>query len=168
MKNKRNLRVYYSADQNIMTGGYPMQLLLRHAISATLDYEKVPYAAELSLHFTDGKGIKRLNRKYRNKNAETDVLSFPLLTKDELSSLSENDNAALGDIVLNLDRAGVQAAELSHSIEREMAFLTIHSTLHLLGYDHELSPEDDEDMCRRQREIVATLGLDEDEEEFDA
>ncbi len=168
MKNKRKLRVYYSADESIMIGGYPMQLLVRHAIAATLDQEGVPYATELSVSFTDGPGIKKLNRKYRNKNAETDVLSFPLLTKDELSGLTADDTAALGDIVLNLARAGVQAAELGHSIEREIAFLTIHSTLHLLGYDHELSQEDDEDMCARQRKIVATLGLDEEEEEEDA
>ena len=72
----------------------------------------------------------------------------------------EDDMAAeLGDIVLSLERAGEQAVEYGHSFERETAFLTVHSVLHLLGYDHETSPEDEADMFRRQREIMQELGL---------
>ena len=154
---KTKLMIYFSAEGNILTGGYDTQLLCRHAIEETLQYEGFTASAEVSVIFTDGPAIKALNKKYRQKNTETDVLSFPLLTPDELSALPRNAVAALGDIVINLERAGVQAANLSHSIEREIAFLTVHSTLHLLGYDHELSPESDEDMCRRQREIVGRL-----------
>ncbi len=162
--NKPKLRIYFSAEGNIVTGGYDTQILCRHAVEAALLYEKVPASVEVSLTYTDGNEIKKLNKKYRRRNDETDVLSFPLLERDEVLALTDGDTAPLGDIVLNLERAGVQAAELSHSIEREIAFLVVHSTLHLLGYDHELSPESDEDMCRRQREIVATLLLDEEEE----
>ena len=67
--------------------------------------------------------------------------------------------AELGDIVLSLERAGEQAKEYGHSFERETAFLTVHSVLHLLGYDHETSPEEEADMFRRQREIMEILGL---------
>lgn len=163
----KQLRIYFSADDGIMTGGYMTELLVRHAVRAALDYEHFPFGAELSVTFTDGDGIRKLNREYRHKDAATDVLSFPIFDAEEENDVPGEAVVPLGDIVLNLERAGVQAAELGHSIEREIAFLTIHSVLHLLGYDHERSEKDDEDMCRRQREIVATLGLDEEEPEED-
>ena len=160
---KRKLKIYFSAEGNIMTGGYEMQLLCRHAALAALDYEGFPCGAELSITFCDGPYIRQLNARYRHKDAETDVLSFPLFDREEENDVAAEETVPLGDIVLNLERAGVQAAELGHSMEREVAFLTVHSVLHLLGYDHELSNEDEEDMCRRQREIVNTLGLEEDD-----
>ena len=102
-----------------------------------------------------------LNREYREKDAATDVLSFPMYEADELPKGGDADGetVTLGDIVLSVERAAEQAAELGHSTEREIAFLCIHSTLHLLGYDHERGEEEDEDMCRRQREILLKMGL---------
>lgn len=162
----QKLKIYFKAEGDIATGGYETQLLVRRAVRETLSYEGFPSGAEISVTFCDGKTIRKLNKKYRNKDASTDVLSFPIFDGEEENNVIGEGIVPLGDIVLNLERAGVQAAELGHSIEREIAFLCVHSTLHLLGYDHELSEEDDEDMCRRQRDVVERLSLDDENDAF--
>ena len=106
--------------------------------------------------FTDNEGIRQLNRLYRQIDRATDVLSFPMFSfEDE----TEEVEGALGDIVISLERAKEQAETFGHSFEREVAFLCVHSMLHLLGYDHELGEEQDIDMRRRQSEIMERLGL---------
>ena len=136
---------------------YKLKMLVRKAILATLDYEGVDVDCEVSVTFTDNEGIHAINKEFRNIDRPTDVLSFPQINYDEGEELMEGD--MLGDIVLSLERAREQAAEFGHSFERECAFLCAHSTLHLLGYDHELSDEDDADMRRRQSEIMEKMGL---------
>ena len=136
---------------------YKLKMLVRKAILATLDYEGVDVDCEVSVTFTDNEGIHAINKEFRNIDRPTDVLSFPQVNYDEGEELMEGD--MLGDIVLSLERAREQAAEFGHSFERECAFLCAHSTLHLLGYDHELSDEDDADMRRRQSEIMEKMGL---------
>ena len=148
--------MYVSKEPEELALAPNAEAVVRLAISATLAYEDFPANAEVSLTFCNGPYIRQLNAEYREKDSETDVLSFPIFDRDE-EDPAEGNIISLGDIVLNIDRAAVQAAELGHSTLREMAFLAIHSTLHLLGYDHELSQEDDEDMCRRQREIIAKI-----------
>ncbi len=140
---------------------YDTKLLVRSAIAETLFYERVFFDAEVSFTLCDNAYIKELNHKFREKNAATDVLSFPMYDKGELpvGNDAEGTTVILGDIVLSVERAIRQAVELGHSAEREIAFLAIHSTLHLLGYDHELGKAEDEDMCRRQREIIEKLAL---------
>ena len=102
----------------------------------------------VSLMFTDDAGIQDLNRDFRQKDAATDVLSFP-----------SGEAAFLGDIALSLQRAQRQADEYGHSLRREVAFLTVHAMLHLMGYDHE--NEDDEAAMRaRQRDILKKAGFD--------
>lgn len=132
-------------------------MLVRKAILSTLKYEDVEAKCEVSVTFTDNEGIRALNKEYRNIDRATDVLSFPLVNYDEGEELE--DEVMLGDIVLSLERAREQAEEFGHSFERECAFLCVHSTLHLLGYDHEISDEDDADMRRRQRDIMKKMGL---------
>lgn len=129
---------------------------VRAAVEAALAYEGVCGACEVSLTLCDGEYIRTLNAQYRGKDASTDVLSFPLFEEDE-PTLAGEELLPLGDIVINVDRAAEQARELGHSTLREIAFLSVHSTLHLLGYDHERSEADDEDMCRRQREIISKI-----------
>ena len=136
---------------------YKLKMLVRKAILATLKYEDVNMNLEVSVTFTDNEGIRELNREYRNIDRATDVLSFPQINYDDGEELSAGE--MLGDIVLSLERAREQAEEFGHSFERECAFLCAHSTLHLLGYDHELSDEDDADMRRRQSEIMKKMGL---------
>lgn len=140
---------------------YRRKMLLRRAIAEALFYERVFFDTEVSLTLCDNSHIRALNREYRDKDAATDVLSFPMYDALELPKDGEADGETvlLGDIVISLERASEQANELGHSLERELAFLAIHSTLHLLGYDHEKGEDEDEDMCRRQREIIAKLGL---------
>ena len=148
--------VYFATEpeDKQVDGAYERAVLA--AVRATLIYEEVGADCEVSVTFCDGPYIRELNATYREKDSETDVLSFPMYDRDEAVPAFE-ELLPIGDIVLNLDRAAVQAAELGHSTLREVAFLSVHSTLHLLGYDHELSEEDDEDMCRRQREIMSRL-----------
>ncbi len=150
------LLLYEARDPEELAVPDGMSEAVRRAILATLGYEKFTREAEISLTFCNGPYIRTLNAEYRDKDSETDVLSFPLFDEDE-EEVIEGAPVPLGDIVINLDRAVEQGETLGHSPAREAAFLAIHSTLHLLGYDHERSEADDEDMCRRQREILATL-----------
>lgn len=147
------LRIYFENMQNSEPVTYGLKMLIRSAILATLDYEKKTGHSEVSVTFTDNEGIRAINREYREKDAPTDVLSFPLFEK------GADGTRMLGDIVISLEKCRAQATEFGHSFERECAFLTVHSTLHLLGYDHVNSEEEDADMRKRQTAIVDAMGL---------
>ena len=155
------LNVLFEDKQNKVLVRTAMRSAIRRAIFNTLVYEGVEGKFEVSVTFVDNEEIRTLNREHRSKDAPTDVLSFPMFdfAAGEVPVYPKNESLPLGDVVLSLERARVQAAEIGHSTMREVVFLCIHSTLHLLGYDHELSPDDDEDMQRRQREIMEILGL---------
>ena len=155
MKKEKPLWIHFSTHDGV-SGDYVLKSTVRAAVFATLKSEGIDRPAEVSVTFCGAKFIRRLNRKFRNKDAATDVLSFPLNEKGDIESNGE-EPLELGDIVISLERAEEQANELGHSFLREVAFLAVHSTLHLLGYDHELSPEDEEDMCARQRKVMETL-----------
>ena len=116
---------------------------------------------EVSVTFTSDEGIRELNKRFRGKDTPTDVLSFPLFDYEGETDEPPIDELAnnLGDIVISLERAMAQANEYGHSFEREVAFLTAHSMLHLLGYDHERSEAEDADMRARQNAIMEALGL---------
>ena len=101
---------------------------------------------EISLLITNDETIHLLNKEYRQKDKPTDVLSFPM-----------EDEAMLGDIVISLDTAKNQALERDINVDREVAFLFIHGLLHLLGYDHETSVEDEKEMFALQEEILKKL-----------
>ena len=157
---KRKLMIYFENDQEKSAITYKLKRLIRMSVEATLAYEEIDRDLEVSVTFTDDEGIRRLNRTYRKIDRATDVLSFPLFDfEGEGDVMSDELCDMLGDIVLSLERAAAQAEEFGHSFEREAAFLTVHSMLHLLGYDHEISEGDDADMRRRQREIMGRMGL---------
>lgn len=155
------LKIYFENDQEKHSIHYNLKMLIRRTILETLDYEGMENDAEASVTFVDDEGIRELNKKFRNMDKPTDVLSFPLLDYEGESEEPFFDELChnLGDIVISLERAMAQANEFGHSFEREVAFLTAHSMLHLLGYDHELSEEDDADMRARQNDIMERLGL---------
>ncbi len=161
MNRKMNLRIYFDNRQDKIALRYRLKMLVREAVEATLDYEQYGNPCEVSVTFVDDAEIHALNKKFRGVDKPTDVLSFPLFDYDGTSEEPPVDEmlGMLGDIVLSLEHAEAQAAEYGHSFEREVAFLTVHSMLHLLGYDHETGEEDDADMRRRQSEIVAAMGL---------
>ncbi len=155
------LKIYFENDQEKHSIHYNLKMLIRHTILETLDYEGMENDAEVSVTFVDDEGIRKINNKFRGMDKPTDVLSFPLLDYEGESEEPFFDELChnLGDIVISLERAMAQANEFGHSFEREVAFLTAHSMLHLLGYDHELSEEDDADMRARQNDIMERLGL---------
>ena len=149
------LQIFFSKSDGFAVS-YELKCAVRAAILDTLKYEGFPFDAEVSVTFTDNEYIHGLNNEYRGMDKPTDVLSFPMY--DDGFPYDEcQHGCTLGDIVISLEKAEEQANELGHDLIREVAFLAIHSTLHLLGYDHERSPEEDEEQCRRQREILETL-----------
>lgn len=154
------LTVYFE-NQNDEAVSYKFKMLLRRAIEETLAYEQYGNDVQVSVTLTDDDGIRELNARFRGIDAPTDVLSFPLFDYEgetDEPPIDEMENM-LGDIVLNLERARAQAEEFGHSFEREAAFLTVHSMLHLLGYDHETGERDEADMRARQRDIMEQMGL---------
>ena len=161
MSRKMKLKIYFEDEQEAMPVTYKLKLLVREAVEATLDYEQFGNVCEVSVTFTDDEKIHALNKKFRGVDKPTDVLSFPLFDYEGTSEEPPVDEmlGMLGDIVLSLEQADVQAKEYGHSFAREVAFLTVHSMLHLLGYDHETGEEDEADMRRRQSAIMDLMGL---------
>ena len=155
------LFINFSKTKNFEECDYYFKYVIRKAVEKTLVNEGVDYDVELSVTLTDNKYIRKLNREYRSKDKATDVLSFPMFDFDseEDPELNPNGMLPLGDIVISLERAFEQAEEVGNSFEREVAFLTSHSTLHLLGYDHERSKDDEEAQCLAQREIIESLNF---------
>ena len=161
MSRKMNMIVYFENEQELLPVTYKLKMLVRRAIEATLDFEQYGNTCEVSVTFTDDASIHELNKKFRGVDRPTDVLSFPLFDYEGESEEPPVDElmGMLGDVVLSLETAARQAEEYGHSFAREVAFLTVHSMLHLLGYDHETSEADEADMRQRQREIMERLGL---------
>lgn len=154
---KAKATVLIKNDQKKIKMTPDLRRLVKRAVLAVLDFEDFGRRAEVSVTFTDNEGIHALNREYRNVDRPTDVLSFPLSDGEDYDT--DGDAVLLGDIVISLERAQTQAEEYGHSFEREVAFLTVHSMLHLFGYDHETSPEDERDMFARQDEILISAGM---------
>ncbi len=151
----QKLTVDFSATKRFADIGYQAKLIVRQAAERTLRQEKFPYAARISVTFCDDAHIHRLNLEHRGIDRPTDVLSFPLYEDGNFDEAECGVCAELGDVVLNVDRIRQQAAEVGHGFMRECAFLTVHSVLHLLGYDHERSPEDEEAQCHAQQKLFA-------------
>lgn len=138
-----------------------MRLLVRRCCNAALVCENFPYDAEISVSFVDNEQIHELNAKYRNIDAPTDVLSFPLGENNEYDRNEETGAMTLGDIVISIPKAVEQAERYGHSFQREVGFLTVHSMLHLLGYDHETDKLEALRMREKEEAIMKRLGLEE-------
>ena len=152
--------IYFTNSQELFPVSYTLKMLVRRAVVASLEYEGFGADTELSVTFTDNLGIQAINSQFRGIDKPTDVLSFPLTDYESVDfPVADEPASSLGDIVISLERADEQAREFGHSFEREVAFLTVHSMLHLLGYDHVNSDEEDAEMRRRQREILENMGL---------
>lgn len=136
-----------------------IRLLIRRCCTAVLDAENFSDSAEVSVSFINDAEIKELNKQYRNKDIETDVLSFPLGENGVYEINHETGAKELGDIVISVQRAVVQAELYGHTLQREIGFLTVHSMLHLLGYDHEEGGLAARMMREKEEEILGKLGL---------
>ena len=114
--------------------------------------------AEVSITFTDNEHIHEINRDYRNVDRPTDVISFALNEGDEPEIEGGAPVNVLGDIIISVEKAVEQASDYGHSVEREVAFLTVHGMLHLLGYDH-IEEDDRKEMRREEDFVMEKLGI---------
>lgn len=143
----------------------PLKQLLMTTVQTALKTEGFEPPAEVSIVLVENEEIRGINQQFRAKDSDTDVLSFPMLQMEDGRFLEApgacdkvNGNLLLGDIVISVPKALEQAKSYGHSPHRELAFLTVHGLLHLLGYDHE-KPEEEEVMTAKQEKILTELGL---------
>lgn len=136
-----------------------VKTLLTSAVKASLEVESVSEPAEVNITFVSDEGIKNINRDFRNINKSTDVLSFPLGENGVYDVNPENGRILLGDVIISVEHASIQAETFGHSFEREMAYLTVHSIFHLLGYDHIDEAEEKRIMREREEAALSAIGL---------
>jgi len=164
---KRLNAVTFYRDKRGLGVPETLDKLLRRVIDTALYAETGRRDLSVCVTYTDDGGIQALNREHRAVDRPTDVLSFPMLDYDRGEPAfdedderdPENGRLYLGDIVLNVDRVDAQAGEYGHSVEREAAFLAVHSALHLLGYDHVDDEEGQALMEEKQKLVLEALGL---------
>ncbi|MBQ7986652.1 MAG: rRNA maturation RNase YbeY [Clostridia bacterium] len=158
-------RIIIENEQNAVKISEEIENTIKKVIDASLEYENCDFDAEVSVTIVDNEAIREINNETRNIDAPTDVLSFPMLYFDENGDIIDSDFdmdgdvLVLGDIVISAERAKSQAEEFGHSFLREIAFLTVHSMLHLLGYDHVDDPEGEKIMFAKQEQILDKLGI---------
>lgn len=159
------MKICFLNQQKKYKVGKDIKDLIKKCALAALKYMEFRTDVEISVMLTDNEGIRDLNKLHRDIDRATDVLSFPMFEYDEdgeiiedFAEFNEMGELCLGDIVISLERAHEQAVEYGHSPEREIGFLTVHSMLHLLGYDH-MTPEDEEEMFGYQTDILNEIGL---------
>lgn len=146
------MEIYYDDRQNDIEITEEIKNLIEKSIAAVLKVENLDQNVEVSVSFVGDDEIRDLNRDYRGVDKSTDVLSFPM--DDEFII----DNRILGDVIINTRRVMEQAEELGHSNERELSYLTVHSILHLLGYDH-MEDEDKKEMREREKLAMKELSI---------
>ncbi|MBP2649682.1 MAG: metalloprotease ybeY [Firmicutes bacterium] len=140
-----------------------MEKTVTAVLSKAAEVLAIDEHTEVSVVFVDDEYIRELNRDYRGKDMATDVLSFALDEGDEPAVLDGPEESLLGDIIISIETAERQAEEYGHSLDRELAYLTVHGMLHLVGYDHE--DEQDKVKMRQQEEnILMKLGISRDDE----
>ena len=150
---------------NVIISNFPEALVFPAEIAATVKLAAETAgrmygvsAGEVSVTLTDNAYIQTLNKKYRQIDRPTDVLSFALNEGEEPQITGAPELNVLGDIVLSVERAKEQAAEYGHGLRREIAFLTVHGMLHLLGYDH-IEEDARLEMEREQKAVMEKLGI---------
>ncbi|MCI8983795.1 MAG: rRNA maturation RNase YbeY [Hungatella sp.] len=160
------INIEYEAGKKL---GLPWREIIEEIVEAALDYENCPYEAEVNVVLTDNQCVREINREYRGIDSPTDVLSFPMVEYETPSDFRhveemfadcfnpETGELMLGDIMISVDKAEEQADLYGHSLERELAFLTAHSMLHLFGYDH-MDEAERAVMERKQEEILENRG----------
>lgn len=153
------IKVIIVNHQNTVKIPTGIRMLIRRCCNAVLTNEGFNGTAEVSVNFVDNAEIRSLNAKFRNKDIETDVLSFPLGENGKWDINHDTGAALLGDIVISVEKAFEQAETYGHSLQREIGYLTVHSMLHLLGYDHENGGLELVKMREKEEEALSSLGL---------
>ena len=153
------VKVIISDEQKEITVPRGIRMLIRRCCNAVLQAEKFGSDAEVSVSFVDNERIHELNAQYRNVDRETDVLSFPMGENGEYDTNMDTGAKILGDIVISVPKAMEQAKAYNHSLQREIGFLTVHSMLHLLGYDHENGGIEQVHKREKEEEVLTKIGL---------
>lgn len=153
------LKVYIDNRQKKVKIPSGLRLLVRRCCAATLVNEGFEGCAEVNVTFTDNEHIRTLNAQYRHKDASTDVLSFPMGENGKFDLNPDTGAYVLGDVVISLETAAVQAEKYGHSLQQEVAFLTVHSMLHIMGYDHENGGVQEMHMHEHEDAVMAALGF---------
>ena len=156
---KDHIKVIISDRQSVIKPPRGLRMLIRRCCNAVLVNEQFQGPAEISVSIVDDEQIRELNKQYRNIDRSTDVLSFPLGVEGVYDVNNDTGAQMLGDIVISIEHAEKQAALYGHSFDREIAFLTVHSMLHLLGYDHEAGGLELVRMREREEAVLTQLGL---------
>ena len=152
------IRVIISNSQKEVKIPTGLRMLVRRCCNAVLRMENFQGAAEVSVTFANNEQIHELNKMHRNVDAPTDVLSF-LMGEEGKYDIDPATNAKiLGDIVISMEKAVEQAERFGHTLQREVGYLTAHSMLHLLGYDHE-EPLEKVHMREKEELVMTQLGL---------
>lgn len=138
------------------------EVIIKRVVQAVLEEEEIVHELYINITLTNNEEIHIINKQYRDVDRPTDVLSFPMYERNEIPELRKKDNIfaeeILGDIIISIPKVREQAEEYGHSFERELAYLTTHGMLHLLGYDHMID-EEKEQMRKREEEILEKLNI---------
>lgn len=153
------VKVVISNEQNEFKIPAGVRLLVRRCCNAVLSMEEFDGKAEVSVTFVDDDTIHQLNKQYRNIDRATDVLSFPLGENGVYDINNDTGAKLLGDIVISIPHALDQADRYGHTLQREIGFLTVHSMLHLLGYDHVNGGIESVRMREKEETVLTKLGL---------
>ena len=153
------VKVIISNDQNEIRIPTGVRMLVRRCCTAVLVQEEFEGAAEVSVTFVDDEEIHKLNKQFRNIDRSTDVLSFPLGENGVYDVNNDTGAKLLGDIVISIPHAIDQADRYGHTLQREIGFLTVHSMLHLLGYDHVNGGMESVRMREKEETVLTKLGL---------
>ncbi len=143
-------------DIKVPTG---LRMLIRRCCNAVLQMEEFPGSVEVSVTLVNNQQIRELNANYRKIDSETDVLSFPMGENGKYDTNPTTGSKILGDIVISMEKAVEQAERFGHSLQREVGYLTAHSMLHLLGYDHEDNGLQRLRMREKEEKVMTLLGL---------
>lgn len=161
------INIEYETDKKIELD---YEDIIKSVINEAIDFEKCPYEAEVNVIITDNEQIHEINKEYRDVDAPTDVLSFPMVEYERPSDFDgiedsvedyfnpETGELILGDIIISVEKVLEQAEKFGHSIKRELAFLTAHSMMHLFGYDH-MTPEETAVMEGKQNDVLNNLNI---------
>ena len=153
------MRVIIDNQQNVMKIPTGVRMLVRRCCKAVLLNEGFNESAEISVTFVDDEAIHELNKKHRNIDKSTDVLSFPMGENGDFPVNHDTGAKVLGDIIISIEHAYAQAEKYGHTLQREIGFLTVHSLLHLLGYDHEDGGLEMVKMREKEETVLTRIGL---------